>query len=109
MKYMFVCAQGAIRSPTAASVAENLAGEKDLDIDVNYCGIELVKHFQTRFCGDGLKGYDKYFAMEKSIVSDLVSLGVLEEKIVCLNVEDIYSKNDFSLRKIMEDKLREYI
>lgn len=98
---------GVKRSPTAAAVAEDIAKEKGLDIIMSYEGIDDVAdsiHDRKQHYSK----YDKIFVMERYMQDRLVNWGV-ETKIVCLNIEDIYSKFDSRLIKRLRDKLKDEI
>ncbi|MBW3020360.1 hypothetical protein KY334_03610 [Candidatus Woesearchaeota archaeon] len=103
---MFVCSQGINRSYLASKIAKEISQKRDLEINVNNCGIEYVLDFVKE--GSDFFNYDKYFVMEEDMVSDLKKIGILEEKIICLNIKDDFLKDNILLRKILEEKLTNY-
>jgi predicted protein tyrosine phosphatase len=88
MEYLFLCSMGQNRSPTAASVAVNIAKERGLELRAEYGGIDL---YSSDDCllekqREHFSGFDKIFVMELHMKRDLIiNYGIDERKIVCLS------------------------
>jgi protein-tyrosine-phosphatase len=108
--YLFVCYAGAKRSPTAASVAKEIAKSKGLEIQVSYGGIDVPLNGTQKQLSEHFKKYDLVFAMDEIIAKKLqTKCGVPYGKIIDLEIEDIYEKHDRVLVEILRNKLSEYI
>ncbi|MBS3075777.1 hypothetical protein J4429_04945 [Candidatus Pacearchaeota archaeon] len=117
MKYLFLCAVGINRSPTAARIAYVIAKERGLDVQTFYGGIDslLNAHDKTAFMqGKDPKAhfeqYDRIFVMEKYMKDGLEkTIGVEPQKIVCLHIPDEYLRDDMELVKILRNNLGIFI
>jgi len=110
MKYLFLCAVGKNRSPTAADVARNIAKEKGLDIEMFYGGFDnLPKEMSNEQLRVHFEQYDLLIVMEGFIMSGLVKVGISRQKIRCLEIPDDYQKNDPVLRNILRNSLELYV
>lgn len=108
--YLFVCSGGAKRSPTAASVAKEMASLRGLEINVTYGGIDVNLKGTPKQLSEHFKKYDLVFAMDARIAKKLEDkCGISPSKIIDLEIEDIYEKHDRVLVEILRNKLSEYI
>lgn len=105
--YLFVCYVNENRSPTAEEVCRRIAQANDLQIDVSSAGISrganrpLTKEIAHRA--------DKIFVMEGYMKIALVEdFRQNPAKIICLDIPDIYNRDDPWLVSILEDKLYEH-
>ncbi len=114
-KYLFLCAMGLNRSPTAARVAKDIASERNLDIEMTYGGIDYIindmntnMHLALQI--DELRAhfneFDRIFVMEKYMQEGLEKiLNVSSRKIVCMNIPDEYRRDDPVLTGILQNSL----
>lgn len=99
-KKLFVCNQGKYRSPTAANYWKKIH-PKD---EVKFLGLFIDKKVK-----DKIDWADKIYVMELQQYDEIMKISnKLEtmQKIVILNIEDIYTYNDKRLIKILEKKLK---
>ena len=110
MKYLFLCSVGKNRSPTAASVARDIAKERGLDIEVFYGGFDnLPKDISDEQLKENFEQYDLLVVMEDVITRGLVRLGVPKKKIRCLEIPDEYQRDDPVLVNILKRSLELYV
>jgi len=109
IEYLFLCHEGAKRSPTAASVAHEIAESKNLDIEMNYGAANAIGKNNEEYMAKHLDRYEKIFVMQNDIQEKLENLGISKGKIVCLNIKDIYERHEPQLRKILKRKLEKLI
>ena len=102
MRYLFLCGEGWKRSPTAVTVARELAARRGLSIEAESGGIA---HLRPEAVPHLLKRYDAFVVMERYMQDELVRRGVPRTSIVCLGIPDRYERNDQELVKILEKKL----
>lgn len=115
--YLFLCAMGQNRSPTAAFAAKKIAQEKGLEIQMFYGGIDwLIQNpdinteINKNNLSEHFNSYDKIFVMEKYMKEGLKKYFDIEpEKIICLNIPDEYIRNEPVLESILENILRLHI
>jgi predicted protein tyrosine phosphatase len=106
MKYLFLCSTGQNRSPTAADVAAKIARRKGIFIDIFYGGIDVSRTESTKEVSEHYQGFDRIFVMEQEMIDRLMKdYGVQRSKIRCLNIEDIYGRDDLELVKILKNGL----
>jgi predicted protein tyrosine phosphatase len=105
--YLFVCYANENRSPTAEAICRNIAEENGLEIDVSSAGLSLgANRPLTREMADKA---DRIFVMESVMKVQLEKeYEQSPGKVICLEIPDIYSKNDPWLIRILEDKLYEH-
>lgn len=118
-KYLFICAQGINRSPTAVRVANSLAkkagiwaatGHRHLkggifNDELEDLGIKGREYFATR-----LNHYDKLFVMDEDMMYRLTERYKIDRgKIVILDIPDKYVVDSPALVGILEEKLKEWI
>lgn len=107
-KYLFVCHANENRSPTAERACKIIAGENNLQIIAASAGVSKASNNPlTRDIADKA---DRIFIMEYEMGA------ILQEqykqnpgKIICLDIPDVYLRDDPQLIKILEDKLYAYL
>lgn len=107
-KYLFLCHAGEKRSPTAARVTRDIADEKELNLDINYAAFVSVEQLGERGIRQ-VNSYDRVFVMERNMREYLHRRGINGKKIYCLNIKDIYEREDPVLVGILERKLKRLI
>ena len=104
--YLFVCFAGMKRSPTAVNVAYSIAEEKGIKINAEFKGIFYMRGENLNLCISELKSYDRIFVMENGIGLELKeNYRVNDDKIVNLDIEDIYERDDPYLFSLLKSKL----
>jgi len=108
MRFLFVCHANADRSPTAEDVCRRIATENGLDIEASSAGISRgANRPVTKEMADRA---DTIFVMEPDMVTEMVEqYGQDPAKIMCLDIPDIYERNEPRLVAILEDELYEYL
>jgi predicted protein tyrosine phosphatase len=108
LHYLFVCYANVDRSPTAEAVCRRIAAENGLDIEVSSAGTsDGATRPVTKRMADLA---DKIFVMEPEMVTEMVEgYGQNPAKIVCLDILDLYKRNDPGLVAMLEEKLYEYL
>ena len=104
--YLFVCYANADRSPTAEAVCRKIAADNGLEIEASSAGVSRgANRPVTKEMADLA---DKIFVMERGMVMKIVSeYGQNRAKIVCLDIPDIYERNEPKLMRTLEQKLYE--
>jgi predicted protein tyrosine phosphatase len=107
MRFLFVCHANAQRSPTAEEVCRRIAREENLGVEASSAGISRdAKRPVTREMAEEA---DCIFVMEDEMAATLVEdYGLNPGKIVCLDIPDIYERNDPWLVRILEDRICGY-
>lgn len=113
MEYLFLCAYGVNRSPTAAFVAQNMARRKGIKTSMSSFGIkpflEELEICPGEFFKDKLRkyldGFDRIFVMEEYMARGIANVGIDMEKVHCLNIPDNYKRNEPALEGMLEEKL----
>lgn len=107
LNLLFVCYANENRSPTAEAVCKRIAAEKGLDIAVSSAGMYRGSvRFLTREMADKA---DRIFVMEYEMKARLEKeYGQSPDKVICLDIPDVYNREDPWLVRILEDKLYEY-
>jgi len=108
-QYLFLCHEGAKRSPTAASVAREIAEARGLDIEMNYGAANAIHQGNAEYMAKYLSKYEKIVVMQKDIAKKIKGLGIDKSRILCLDIEDNYEKHDKQLRDILREKLGDLI
>jgi len=113
MNILFVCLAGRNRSVLAAKVYSYLANKKGKKVKTLAAGI-CADPDRIQVNEELIKKADKIFVMEKYIKDVLKdSYKVSEDKIIVLDIEDIYNiengKDRIELMKVLEKKLRKFI
>jgi predicted protein tyrosine phosphatase len=108
LHYLFVCYGNTERSPTAAAVCRRVASQHGLEIEASSAGTSDRAHRPvTKKMADLA---DKIFVMEPGMVMEMVEVyGQNPAKVICLDIPDVYDKNDPWLVGILENKLCEYL
>jgi len=105
-KYLFVCAEGKSRSPTARRVGHEIATETGRVIDMFYGAARggKIDSVTERH----LNQYKKIFVMELWMASRIRQMGYKRE-LHCLNIPDRYSEMDPELIDILRNKLEKLL
>jgi predicted protein tyrosine phosphatase len=108
MHFLFVCHANAERSPTAEEVCRRIAQDESLGIEASSAGISRnATGPQTR---EIAKEADRIFVMEEEMAAILVEdYGQNPGKIICLDIPDLYKRNDPWLVAMLEDKICRYL
>ena len=108
LHYLFVCYANAERSPTAEAVCRRTAAENGLDIEASSAGVSCGAYRPvTKKMADLA---DRIFVMEPDMVTEMVEgYGQNPAKIVCLDIPDIYEREEPRLVGMLEEKLYEYL
>jgi predicted protein tyrosine phosphatase len=104
MRFLFVCYANADRSPTAEEVCRRIARENGLEIEASSAGVSRgANRPVTKEVADRA---DTVFVMEPYMVTEMVAeYGQNPGKIICLDIPDIYERNDPWLVRILEDRI----
>jgi predicted protein tyrosine phosphatase len=107
MRDLFVCDAGQVRSPTAVRIARELAREKKIeDYDANSCGMVVMDTYPID--PEVFKKYDRIFVMMRDLGDEIIRrYGILEEKIINLDIPDVHSISEEKFRELLEGELRE--
>lgn len=106
-KYLFLCAVGQNRSPTAARVAKEIAREKDLELEASYGGYDFLE--ENKVSREHFDNYDLIVVMEDYMKKGLIELGIQKKKIRNLEIPDEYNRNDPVLVNILRNSLPFYV
>ena len=119
-KVLFICRANMNRSPTGERVFKKLLsqlgykvfgedGVVDFDVEVNSAGLEAVEE-GNQVNQEMLKRYSEKYVFESWHQETLITeYGQPKEKIVCLNIPDIYPENDPELEALLRSKLLDYV
>ena len=103
-KILFVCSGNIDRSPTAERLFKNCEG-----LEVKSAGT-LRRTAPNPISADLIHWADKIFAMEEEHKREILRIcPEASEKIVVLNIEDRYYKNDPQLIAILKTKVTSYL
>jgi predicted protein tyrosine phosphatase len=108
LHYLFVCHANVDRSPTAEAVCRRIALENGLEIEASSAGMSRrAVRPVTKEIADLA---DKVFVMEPDMVREMIlEYGQNPAKIVCLDVPDIYERDEPRLVSTLEQKLYDYL
>ena len=108
LHYLFVCYANMERSPTAEAVCRRIAAENGLDIEASSAGTSDGAYRPlTKRIADLA---DKIFVMEEHMGREMVEeFGENPAKIICLDIPDIYERDDPELVWTLEQKLYEHL
>jgi predicted protein tyrosine phosphatase len=108
LHYLFVCYANVDRSPTAEAVCRRIAAENGLEIEASSAGTSDRAHRPvTKRMADLA---DKIFVMELDMVMEMVEeYGQNPGKVVCMEIPDIYERDEPELVRTLEQKLYEYL
>jgi predicted protein tyrosine phosphatase len=106
--YLFVCAANRNRSPTAAAVFRALAAQAGLAVQVDSAGISP---FSERPVTNELADRaDLIFVMEDYMARELeTQYGQDPTKIVCLDIPDMYYRDDPLLIHLLKEALAPFV
>lgn len=104
MHYLFVDRANVDRGPTAEAVCRRIAAENGLPIEAGSAGIaEGALRPVTKQMADWA---DRIFVMEPDMETEMIrEYGQDSTKIVCLNVPDLYERDEPDLVRMLEQKL----
>jgi predicted protein tyrosine phosphatase len=107
-RYLFICAVNQNRSRAAERICSQLAKAKNRDIQCESAGVHpLAVRRVTKKIADRA---DTIFVMEDYIKEILEQkFHQPAEKIICLDIPDIYDVRDPELEAILREKLMSYI
>jgi predicted protein tyrosine phosphatase len=106
--YLFVCYANENRSPTAEDVCRKIARANDLHIEASSAGIS--RGADRPFTKEMADKADKIFVMEEDMRITLVQdYEQNAGKIICLDIPDVYNRDDPILIHILEGKLYEFL
>ncbi len=111
-RYMFVCYAAAQRSPTAVDVSLNLAAKRGMNLEACCYGTNKIPNENGEFerCRRKFKKQDRVFVMTSDIAETVVGkIGVPEDKITCLDIEDNYNRGGLNLREKLRTKIYPWI
>ncbi len=104
LHYLFVDRANVDRSPTAEAVCRRIAAEKELPIEASSAGISEGAHRPVTKTMADLA--DRIFVMEPDLERAMIrEYGQDPAKIVCLNVPDLYERDEPDLVRMLEQKL----
>jgi predicted protein tyrosine phosphatase len=105
---LFVCYANVDRSPTAEAVCRRIATENNLNIEASSAG---TSHGANRPVTKKMADLaDKIFVMELDVVMEMVEeYGQNPAKVVCLDIPDIYERDEPELGKTVEQRLYEHL
>ncbi len=104
LHYLFVCRANVDRGPTAEAVCRRIAAENELHIEASSAGISKgAIRPVTKAMADLA---DRIFVMEPDMEREMIrEYGQDPAKIVCLNVPDMYERDEPDLVRMLEQKL----
>lgn len=108
LHYLFVCYANLDRSPTAEAVCQRIAAGNGLDIEASSAGIsDGVNRPVTKRMADLA---DKIFVMEPYMATEMVEeYGQNPAKVFCMEIPDIYERDEPELVRTLEQKLYEHL
>ena len=106
--YLFVCAANRNRSPTAESVFRALAAQAGFEVEVSSAGMSpFSERPVTKELADSA---DLIFVMEEYMARELeTGCGQDPAKIVCLDIPDIYLRDDPILIHLLKEALAPFV
>ncbi len=108
LHYLFVCYGNMERSPTAEAVCRRIAAENGLEIEASSVGTsDKANRPVTKEIADLA---DKIFVMEPDMVGEMVEeYGQNPAKVICLDILDLYERDEPELVRTLEQGLYEYL
>jgi predicted protein tyrosine phosphatase len=108
LHYLFVCYANVDRSPTAEAVCRRIATENGLDLEASSAGTSRgANRPVTKHLADLA---DKIFVMERGMVREMIlEYGQNPAKIICLDIPDVYERDEPELVRTLEQRLYEYL
>ena len=106
--YLFVCAANRNRSPTAAEVFRTLAAQAGVSVTVDSAGISpFADRPVTKELADRA---ELIFVMEDYMARELeTAYGQDPAKIVCLDIPDVYYRDDPLLVHLLKEALAPFV
>jgi predicted protein tyrosine phosphatase len=106
--YLFVCAANRNRSPTAERVFRTLAAEAGFEVEVSSAGLSpYAEKSVTKELADRA---DLIFVMEEYMARELETrYGQNPAKIVCLDIPDMFFRDDPLLVHILKQALAPFV
>jgi predicted protein tyrosine phosphatase len=106
--YLFVCAANRNRSPTAERVFRALAAQAGFAVQVSSAGLSPFS--ENPLTKDLADSADLIFVMEDYMAQDLETrYGQDPAKIVCLDIPDIYMRDDPLLVHVLKEALAPFV
>lgn len=107
-KYLFICLANMERSPTGKRVFEELSKEKGIEVKVESAG--LMPDLGRQVTKEIADNADVIFVMEPYMKIKLINTySQNPEKIISLNIPDIYKRHDPELVNWLKRKLEDYL
>jgi predicted protein tyrosine phosphatase len=106
--YLFVCAANRNRSPTAEGVFRALAADAGFDVKVSSAGLSpFSERPVTKELADSA---NLIFVMEEYMARELeTQYGQDPAKLVCLDIPDIYMRDDPILVHLLKEALAPFV
>jgi predicted protein tyrosine phosphatase len=106
--YLFVCAANRNRSPTAEGVFRALAADAGFEVEVSSAGLSpFSERPVTKELADNA---DLIFVMEEYMARELeTGYGQDPAKIVCLDIPDIYLRDEPLLVHLLKETLAPFV
>jgi predicted protein tyrosine phosphatase len=106
--YLFVCAANRNRSPTAEGVFRALAADAGFDVRVSSAGLSPFS--ERPVTKELVDSADLIFVMEEYMARELeTGYGQDPAKVICLDIPDIYLRDDPLLVVILREVLAPFI
>jgi len=109
LKYLFLCAYGIDRSPTAVDVARQIALERGLELEASSRGFKKFWDFPDSYLKSYFDLFDEVFVMDSEMQERVLRTGYSAERVHCLDITDDYVRGDVHLVRELEFKLRDWI
>lgn len=107
-RYLFICAANLNRSPTAEAVFLALARQAGVEVEVSSAG--LSPYAQRPVTRELVDRADLIFVMEDYMARELQTRYNLDPaKIVCLDIPDMYFRDDPMLVHILKEALAPFV
>lgn len=103
--YLFLCAVGCNRNPTAARIAVEIAAERGLKIGAFYGEYNRLGNLPDELKKNYFDKYDLVFVMESYMYDGLLKLGLQKDKLRCLDIPDEYLRGERRLVDILRNAL----
>ncbi len=104
-KILILCHNGAKRSPTAVSVARDIAKERGLNLKFEDGSSNAIPKTDRNYAEKYLRPYKQILVAESDILEKLEALGIERQKIQSLDIPDKYEKGDKELVYLLRTKL----
>ena len=102
MKFLFICTENLQRSPTAESLFKNHEEHEAKSVGIS-------EFAEKRVNSNAIKWADKIFVMEPLHKKFLiVNFPESQEKIIVLDIPDVYFRDDPQLINVLKEKLNKF-